>query len=247
MQRCPVCEFVYEDDERFCDMDGSELVHDALSLPLPALAEVTVEPAKEMTASSWRSYAVPAIGGVLLAMVLITGYYAAARGWLWKDANRSSAKAPVTAPEAPQSNPEASSANKESASLPDEPPVEVSSSPQSPKPATNAPLSSGPVGATSSAQRGRGPVIIRLTNGAAIKADEAWEKREGIWYRQAGVVTFLKRNRARAIERGTPPAPVTAASPEVKAKPKSIERKPESRVSSILKTTGRILKRPFRF
>jgi hypothetical protein len=243
-----VCEFVYEDDERFCDMDGSELVHDALSLPLPALAEATAEPAEAVAKSSRRSFAVPAIGGVLLAMVLTTGYYAAARGWLWKDANRPIAKAPVTAPALPQLSPEPAPANEETPSGPEGAPAELSSSlPQLPKPATNAPLSSGPVAATGSGQRGRGPVIIRLTNGAAIKADEAWEKREGIWYRQAGVVTFLKRNRARTIERLTPPPPAAAAPHDMKARPKSSERKPESRVSSILKTTGRILKRPFRF
>jgi hypothetical protein len=28
MKLCPQCEFLYEDDQKFCDMDGRELVHD---------------------------------------------------------------------------------------------------------------------------------------------------------------------------------------------------------------------------
>jgi hypothetical protein len=243
-----VCEFVYEDDERLCDMDGSELVHDALSLPLPALADVTGPSVQAMAASSGRGFAVPAIAGVCLAALLITGYYASARGWLWRDVNRQIASARVASPALPQFKPEPSPANEETPKSSDQPAIEVSSPlPPLPKPAPNAPLSSGPVAASGSTQRGRGPVVIRLTNGAAIKADEAWEKREGIWYRQAGVVTFLKRNQARAIERPATPPPATAAPNDRKSSPKNLERKQESRVSSILKTTGRILKRPFKF
>jgi hypothetical protein len=33
MQRCPECDFVYEEGQRLCDMDGSELVHDPCELP----------------------------------------------------------------------------------------------------------------------------------------------------------------------------------------------------------------------
>jgi len=33
MKRCPQCEFIYEEDQRLCDMDGSALVHDPRALP----------------------------------------------------------------------------------------------------------------------------------------------------------------------------------------------------------------------
>lgn len=33
MQRCPECDFIYEEGQRFCDMDGKALVHDPLELP----------------------------------------------------------------------------------------------------------------------------------------------------------------------------------------------------------------------
>jgi len=108
-------------------------------------------------------------------------------------------------------------------------------------------------------------VVIWLTNGASIKADEAWEKKEGIWYRQAGMVTFLKRSRVRAIQRLAAPNPrlkSTAIKAEEKnrkpenaiaqnqpgvVKPEAASAKKESRVGSFLKKTARILKRPFKF
>ncbi len=37
MKRCPLCDFIYEDDQRLCDMDGIELVHDRGAL-VPANA-----------------------------------------------------------------------------------------------------------------------------------------------------------------------------------------------------------------
>jgi hypothetical protein len=32
MKRCPQCEFLYEDDQSLCDMDGKELIHDSIPL-----------------------------------------------------------------------------------------------------------------------------------------------------------------------------------------------------------------------
>jgi hypothetical protein len=95
-------------------------------------------------------------------------------------------------------------------------------------------------------------VIVRLNTGAAIRADEAWEKREGIWYRQGGVVTFLKRSEVRTIERL--PSPAARSKPAVNnAVEKTRQTEPpadtkkESKVTSFLKKTGRILKKPFKF
>jgi len=113
-------------------------------------------------------------------------------------------------------------------------------------------LTPGSVSAGASSGNSRGPVIVRLNNGAAIRADEAWEKREGIWYRQGGVVTFLKRSEVRTIERlPSPTARSKSAASNVGEKNRQTEAaadtKKESRVTSFLKKTGRILKKPFKF
>ena len=73
MKRCPQCDFIYEDDQSLCDMDGVLLVLDSRTLPnLHALATVPPVPAK---AQARRNRAVPAFATVILALVLGMVYY----------------------------------------------------------------------------------------------------------------------------------------------------------------------------
>ena len=70
MKKCPKCEFIYEDDQSLCDMDGALLVFDSRTLPnLHALQTV---PAK---ISAKRNRAVPAFATLILAVVLGLVYY----------------------------------------------------------------------------------------------------------------------------------------------------------------------------
>ena len=70
MKRCPQCEFIYEDDQSLCDMDGVLLVFDSRNLPNHhALATV---PAKSQPR---RNRAVPAFATLILALVLGMVYY----------------------------------------------------------------------------------------------------------------------------------------------------------------------------
>lgn len=74
MKRCPQCEFIYEDDQSLCDMDGILLVFDSRSLPNShALATV---PAK---APPRRNRAVPAFATLILALVLGMVYFVSTR------------------------------------------------------------------------------------------------------------------------------------------------------------------------
>lgn len=73
MKRCPQCEFIYEDDQSLCDMDGILLVFDSRTLPNHhALATVPPKPSK-------RNRAVPAFATVILALVLGMVYYVSTR------------------------------------------------------------------------------------------------------------------------------------------------------------------------
>ena len=73
MKRCPQCEFIYEDDQSLCDMDGVLLVLDSRTLPnLHALA--TVPPTAQR-----RSRAVPTFATLILALVLGMVYYVSTR------------------------------------------------------------------------------------------------------------------------------------------------------------------------
>jgi len=64
MKRCPQCEFIYEDEQTACDMDGTILAFDASNA------------AKPVKHSSLRSLAVPAIVGTMLAALLFVAFYA---------------------------------------------------------------------------------------------------------------------------------------------------------------------------
>jgi hypothetical protein len=78
MKRCPQCEFIYEDDQSLCDMDGVLLVFDSRTLPnLHALATVPATPAP--TAAQRRNRAVPAFATLILALVLGMVYYVSTR------------------------------------------------------------------------------------------------------------------------------------------------------------------------
>ena len=74
MKRCPQCEFIYEDDQSLCDMDGILLVFDSRTLPNHALATVPAVPKAQR-----RNRAVPAFATLVLALVLGMVYYVSTR------------------------------------------------------------------------------------------------------------------------------------------------------------------------
>jgi cytoskeletal protein RodZ len=83
MKRCPKCEFIYEDEQSLCDMDGVLLVLDSRTLPnhhalqtVPAVAKVQQK----------RNRAVPAFATLILALVLGMVYYVSTQRKATQDA-----------------------------------------------------------------------------------------------------------------------------------------------------------------
>jgi hypothetical protein len=73
MKKCPQCEFIYEDDQSLCDMDGVLLVFDSRTLPnLHALATV---PAPVPGRASRRNRVVPAFATLILMLAVGSVYY----------------------------------------------------------------------------------------------------------------------------------------------------------------------------
>jgi hypothetical protein len=64
---CPQCNFIYEDDQRLCDMDGTELVHYSRPLPENPSPQRASQPAK----FSSKVFAIVAISGVVLGFLLL--------------------------------------------------------------------------------------------------------------------------------------------------------------------------------
>jgi len=291
MKLCPHCDFIYEDDQSFCDMDGKELVLNPgsgparfrLTIPIgsksPKLATPPEMPnsPEVLSATTGRSsgFLVAALVVFVLVTLVVVVYVARSRQTGAQRSTQSphSSLSATDQPGQAQSTnqqpatPEATSEQTSAARPTDESAASSSESVVSASaktPLAHSRVNAGPVSASAAANRGS--VIIRLTNGAAIKADDAWEKREGVWYRQAGMVTFLERRRVRSIERIAPatasPAKVTAGasgsssqvsktartreqSSVVKVEPANTKK--DSRVTSFLKKTGNLIKKPFRF
>jgi hypothetical protein len=92
MKRCPNCEFIYEDDQSLCDMDGQTLVHDhAFSVLQPRISAES----RISRTSSLKSITLPACAGVLLAALLFVGYYYALPTSLNAKADAGSAQSPA--------------------------------------------------------------------------------------------------------------------------------------------------------
>jgi hypothetical protein len=118
MKRCPQCEFIYEDDQSLCDMDGVLLVFDSRTLPnVNALTTVEAK-----TPPPKRNRAVPAFATLILALVLGMVYYVST--------SRKAAEAAYTPP-----------ATVESSAIPApaESPVQVSAPEPEPQPPVEEP------------------------------------------------------------------------------------------------------------
>jgi len=177
MKRCPQCEFIYEDDQSLCDMDGVLLVLDSRTLPnMNALTTVTTK------APPKRNRAVPAFATLILALVLGMVYFVSMQ-------RRASQTASTPAVVESIANP-----------APAESPVQVSAPAElEPQPPVDEPKTEAPKTTT--------------TKAAAVPVKKVSAK----------------------------------ASISSQTKPATPEKKEDSKVGSILKKTGRILKKPFKF
>jgi hypothetical protein len=196
MKRCPKCEFIYEDDQSLCDMDGVLLVFDSRALPnLHALAPANsalapVNAALAPRRSPWRQRTFPAMAALILATVFSLVYFVSTHNTVRPPAPISGASVttPLVNPIAP-ANSAAPSTSADSTQT--QPPLAVEA------------------------------------NVAATEAPKP--KRE---------------DNAKA---STAPAKKTSdAKSSTQPKPVEEPKKDDSKVGSILKKTGRILKKPFK-
>jgi hypothetical protein len=200
MKRCPQCEFLYEDEQRFCDMDGSKLSFDSRQLPrLQALTTAEVRAAK----SFWRPHLVPAAAGLVLSTVLGLVYYVSVQ-----QQNR---PVPQPAPAAQTRQTLITPAVEEKV-----------------KPTVDA------IEPTKTITAQPETVAENKPTPSETEAKSAETQKP-----ERADMPATKKTRPVNLN-SSQPRPVTPASTE--AKPKK-----ESKVSAVLKKTGRILKKPFKF
>jgi cytoskeletal protein RodZ len=211
MKRCPKCNSLFNDEEHFCELDGTPLIsepHDAA----PVLTES--RPGPHRSAASRSVLPAVAVGGVLLGVLLFLVYLVMTREKQTENSNQSVSNSSVAQEQIPsrslQPRPvEIASPSVEPSPSPS-PSVEPSPSPQSTP--QRIELSSSPV-STAGVKGKTGPVLIRLQNGVTIEAEEAWQTGEGIWYRKSTVVSLLDPKQVKAIEKVPPPTPQPTPSP----------------------------------
>jgi hypothetical protein len=198
---------VYEDEQSFCDMDGSKLAFD--SHQLPKLQALTNAPEFAPAKAFWRARLVPAAAGLVLATVLGLVYYVSMQ--------------PQPRPQ-PQPTPAAQS--RPTISLAVEEPGKSESAQNTAVPAT--------VAEEKSATADHKPAGVA-------------EEKPGAGEAKPGATDKPEVAEKPASKK---PRPVTLNTTVLKpAKLVSTEAKPkkESKVSAVLKKTGRILKKPFKF
>jgi type IV secretory pathway VirB10-like protein len=199
MKRCPKCLFIYPDSDSQCDFDNTPLVV-VDEAELEAATGQVQAPAKKKRAPRKRRNkvtAIVAVIGLMLGVGAFLVYYS------FVQANQDDPEiaavaivatqpmaAPLPAIESPAvvETPSPSPAPTQKASA-----ERIATSHSS---TTGAPVSTSGPGVGTKA--GGKPVIL-LTTGGRIEADEVWRTRDGIWYRRAGIVTLLKRNKVKAI------------------------------------------------
>lgn len=190
MKRCPQCEFIYEDDQSLCDMDGVLLVFDSRTLPnlhdVHALATVS-GPVPEK--GPRRSRMVPAFAFATLIVMLAVGsvYYVS---------------------------------TMRNAPPPDFSPASVTS-------------------ATAEAPAAVPPAPAEDPNQAQVPAAGPTP--------EAATEVAPRETRDTHVSPATKPA---AAPPRNSTKPAATKPEPkkdDSKVESILKKTGKLLKKPFKF
>ena len=192
MKRCPQCDFIYLDTDEVCDLDGAKLIQ--VDEPELALNEAT-QAKKKPARSNLAPILIACASGILLGALLVGAYAFFVR-------SRQESQSPTSTQVQPSPTPVivAVAPTSEPSPSPEASPVVSPKSQAQAEQPKRAAISKDPV-STSADNKTSGPIWIRLSNGARIQADEVWRTKEGVWYRRNGVVTLIKANRVKAIEK----------------------------------------------
>jgi len=246
MKLCPQCEFLYEDDQVFCDMDGEGLVHDSR-------AEVFSEPSPAVASAS-RKHSRPRfmigalLAGLLLSAVLSFAYYAATRS---VDFDRVS---PNRQPEPKLSQQIAVTSVDNSSAHP-----AVSPSPSQPDTASDSPSpSANEIASPSASPSGRAHSLAKSANSSSTVDTRLVISKRLAPLPQVNPLPQLASPQRLPAAKPTAALPVTATgkqklpnetSPKsviVEVKPPGRNQTKQSKVGSFLKKTGRLLAKPFK-
>lgn len=205
MKRCPQCYEVYDEEERFCEADGVELLADPTSTP----NQRAVPPPPPVAGSAWLPAAALGvligigIGVGIFAIATLTSGSADAEPRVVRETPPVREQAPTL--RATVANPAPTPQAEESPSPEGEEEAEAEASPQAPedKSATVAEFHRGPISTGKKVKTEESETalqtVIEMHDGSTLDVEAAWEDKQGIWYRRSGLVSFVESSRVKAI------------------------------------------------
>jgi cytoskeletal protein RodZ len=230
MKQCPDCHEYFDDEQNYCDIDGTPLVDEA-TLLRAALQKVAGDARlnRQVHLSSsreaWIAVAIGVLIGVILCLVVYLGMPATIQER--ERPNRDEARSDKEQFAPVKSRQTVSSHTAEAAPVPtieEAAPAENQQEPAADSAATPARASTFEAAKATSPSLNKdaistgvresgaqGRAVIRMKDGASIEVDAAWKDEQGIWYRRGAVVSFIDRDRVEAI---TEP-PLSTPSPQI--------------------------------
>lgn len=227
MKRCPECEFLYEDEQECCDMDGTVLRFTSF-VPASAPDQPT---AKKDLKSIWTGLAIPLLALIVIGSVLVTLYRAtpaksSSSAATYQPAGANEVPKPPASDSPEEAEPAIPGKPGESSSVPATPARDPFAQPNQPRQSTNEKrLTIEP--ATRIQIEPSSPVINAPKPAPAqtLPAPAASPK---------------------AVERSNPISVHPEPSPDKPApQSKTQNQNKDSKVKSLFKKAGRILKKPF--
>lgn len=251
MKLCPQCEFIYEDDQKFCDMDGENLVSDTRSGVFPpamstvpaVTAAVPAVTAAKPKKSPLKNIVMAVVAGFVLS-ALGLAYYASSPSL---DSDSASRSRKLGAPEKSRQQQIAPPLDNSSS----QPTTSPSQSPTNPKAAPDSGQASGEELTDKPASESARSHSVPKTTDRTLRASD----------NRLTIARHLPPlPRLTPLPRLPPPRRLPAANPEgkqpgVTARPHkqgnanqklAMPNQKQSRVRSFLKKTGRILSKPFK-
>jgi hypothetical protein len=247
MKLCPQCEFLYEDDQIFCDMDGEGLVYDSRAEVFSDTGPVTSASPKQ----PWPRFMIGAVlAGLLLSALLSFAYYAATRPVTVGPASGS------LQPEPNLSRQKAAGSVDDSSSLPGASPSQSPLDTASASPAANAEAD------TSVSRSAPTQTVSKARDNVSSTGDNRLMISKGLAsLPKVNPLPQLPSPQRLPAAKATATMPVTATSSKqkianqtttetsqksviVEVKPTNVTKR--SKVGAFFKKTGRILAKPFK-
>ena len=222
MRRCPVCDFIYEDDERLCAMDGTGLVNHSGPLPFD---ESALPQSGAVTNSHGRGLTLIA-SGIILAIALFLSFHSVAKRNVL------------------QSNPHGAGKTHENPAVVT--PVETASPFITPSPAFKpTPPKTDAPGKTSRARQSYDHDPFRAA--PVETATPLPRPLPSFTPTRAHIEVRSDKSVSQPVKPTLPASESRPSStPQKEVKPTDTNQKNESKVKSFLKKAGRVLKKPFK-